>query len=65
MKAETYISGPHKQRAGKFRVAVKRFSGDLNTLDATWAEQAYRTEAAAEKQATRWASEYRATRRGG
>lgn len=62
MKPETYVSGPHKQRNGKFRVAVKRFSGNLNTLDATYAEAQFRTESAAEIQANKWASEYSARR---
>ena len=52
MKAETYISTAKRtDRRGKvtYRVAVKRFSGNLNSLDATFAEAMFRTESAASK----------------
>jgi hypothetical protein len=64
MEHEIYISGPHKQRNGTYRVAVKWFSGNLNSLDATYAEQTCRTEASAQRLAEKWARDYQAVRRG-
>jgi hypothetical protein len=63
MQSERYVSGPHKQRDGKYRVAVKWFSGNLNSLDVTYAETLCRTEKSAEAQADRWARDYQAVRR--